>query len=88
VNDYGVAARRALIMVVWVRMPTVTLLEDTTELQERDAKGALLRQYTVQSGKKILVGATKEALVALIMTDTGAGTPPDLVYGCVCVCML
>ena len=27
----------------------------------------------MQSGKKILVGATKEALVALIMTDTGSG---------------
>ena len=35
--------------------------------------GKLAKQYTVQSGKKILVGATKEALVALIMTDTGSG---------------
>ena len=48
-------------------------MDDTAEIQERDVDGVLMRQYSVYNGKKQLVGATKAALVSLVMTDTGSG---------------
>ena len=55
-------------------LAAVTVLQDTAEILENDADGKPYKQYAVQAGKKLLTGATREALVTMVMTDTASGT--------------